>query len=54
VIGSALFLKAGTALNFEAKPSLAVSVSASDPSLPGSTPVSAAFALAISDVNEAP
>jgi len=54
VIGSALFLKAGTALNFEAQRSFAVSVAASDPSLPGSTPVSAAFALAISDVNEAP
>lgn len=54
VISSSLFLKAGTALNFEAKPSLSVSVSASDPSLPGSTPVSKALALAIADVNEVP
>jgi phosphodiesterase/alkaline phosphatase D-like protein len=54
VSGNALFLKAGTALNFEAKASYAVTVSASDPSLPGSTPVSRAFALAVSDVNEAP
>ena len=54
VNGTALFLKAGTALNFEAKTSYAVTVSASDSSLPGSTPVSAAFALAVSDVNELP
>jgi phosphodiesterase/alkaline phosphatase D-like protein len=54
VSGNALFLKAGTALNFEAKTSYAVTVSASDPSLPGSTPVSASFALAVSDVNELP
>jgi phosphodiesterase/alkaline phosphatase D-like protein len=54
VSGNALFLKAGTALNFEAKASYAVSVSASDPSLPSSTPVSTAFALAVTDVNEPP
>ena len=52
--GNALFLKAGTALNFEAKASYAVTVSASDPSLSGSSPVSAAFNLSISDVNEVP
>ena len=52
--GNALFLKAGTALNFEAKASYAVTVSASDPSLPGSTPVTAAFSLTVSDLNEAP
>ena len=54
VSGNALFLKAGTALNFEAKASYAVTVSASDPSLPGSTPVTAAFSLSVSDLNEAP
>jgi phosphodiesterase/alkaline phosphatase D-like protein len=54
VSGNALFLKAGTALNFEAKASYAVSVSASDASLPGSTPVTAAFSLTVSDLNEAP
>jgi hypothetical protein len=54
VSGNALFLKAGTALNFEAKASYAVTVSASDPSLSGSSPVSAAFKLSISDVNEVP
>ena len=54
VSGNALFLKAGTALNFEAKASYAITVSASDPSLPGSTPVTAAFSLTVSDLNEAP
>ncbi len=54
VVGTALFLKAGVVLNFEAKTSYDVTLSASDPSLPGSTPVSAAFALAVSDLNEAP
>ena len=54
VSGNALFLKAGTALNFEAKAAYAVTVSASDPSLPGSTPVTAAFSLTVSDINEAP
>ena len=54
VSGNALFLKAGTALNFEAKASYAVTVSASDPSLSGSSPVAASFKLSISDVNEVP
>jgi len=54
VSGTELFLKAGTALNFEAKASYAIIVSASDSALPGSTPVSAAFNLAVSDVNEPP
>jgi hypothetical protein len=54
VIGTGLFLKAGTALDFEVKTAYAVSVSASDPSLPGSTPVSAAFRLAVRDVAETP
>ncbi len=54
VSGSALFLKAGTILNFEAKAAYTVTISARDSSLPGSTPVSAAFSLAVSDVNERP
>lgn len=54
VSGNALFLKAGTALNFETKASYAVTVSASDPSLSGSSPVAASFKLSISDVNEVP
>ena len=52
--GNSLYLKAGTVLNYEAKSAYAVSVSASDPSLPGSTPVSASFNLSVTDVNEAP
>jgi hypothetical protein len=54
VSGNALFLKAGTALNFEAKASYAVTVSASDASLSSSSPVSATFKLSISDLNEVP
>jgi predicted extracellular nuclease/phosphodiesterase/alkaline phosphatase D-like protein len=54
VVGTALFLKAGVVLNFEAKTSYDLTLSASDPSIPGSTPVSAAFSLAVSDLNEAP
>ena len=52
VDGSELFLRAGTALDFETKTSYAVNVSVSDPSLTGSTPVSASFSLAVTDVNE--
>jgi hypothetical protein len=54
VIGGGLFLKAGTALDFETQSSLAVTVTARDPSLLGSTPVSAGFTLAITDVEEPP
>ena len=54
VIGTQLFLKAGTVLDFETKAAYSVTVSASDPALPGSTPVAAAFSLALSDVNEPP
>ncbi|MEB3319418.1 MAG: alkaline phosphatase D family protein, partial [Cyanobium sp.] len=50
--GNALFLKAGTALNFEAKASFAVSISASDSSLPGSTPVTTSYSLAVTDLPE--
>ncbi len=52
--GNSLYLKAGTVLNYEAKSAFAISVSARDLSLPGSTPVSAAFNLSVTDVNEAP
>ncbi len=40
--------------NFEAKSNYAVTVSAADPTLPGSIPVSTDYHLAITDVNEAP
>ena len=54
VDGLALFLRAGVALDFEAKASYAVTVSVADTSLAGSTPVTAGFTLAITDVNEQP
>ncbi|MFB2878171.1 SdiA-regulated domain-containing protein [Floridanema aerugineum] len=52
--GSVLYLKAGTDLNFEAKPSYAVAVNVDDASV-GSTPdASTNFTLALTNVNEAP
>jgi hypothetical protein len=54
VIGSELFLKAGTALDFETKNSYVVTVSASNPSRAGGAQISAPFALAVTDMNEAP
>ena len=52
--GNGVYLKAGTVLNYEAKSAFAISVSAKDNSLPGSTPVSAAFNLSVANVNEVP
>lgn len=52
--GQQLFLKAGTALNFEQKASLVVTVQVADAGLPGSTPVSATGTLAITNVQEGP
>jgi Ca2+-binding RTX toxin-like protein len=54
IVGGALFLKAGTALDFEGQQAYAVTVTASDASVVGSTPVSASYALAVTNVNEAP
>ncbi|MDH4405069.1 MAG: ExeM/NucH family extracellular endonuclease [Cyanobium sp. D14.bin.5] len=54
VVGTALFLKAGIALNFEAKTSYAVKVRVADPALPGSNPLTSDYSLAIQDVNEVP
>jgi S-layer protein len=54
IVGTELHLKAGTALNFEAKTAYNVTVSAADAALTGSTPVTAAYALAVTNVNEAP
>lgn len=50
----ALLLRAGTALNFEQKASLAVMVQVADTDLPGSTPVSSVYTLAIGNVQEGP
>jgi hypothetical protein len=54
VIGTSLFIKAGTVLNFEAKTFYAVKVRVADPALPGSDPLTSDYSLAILDVNEAP
>jgi hypothetical protein len=54
VVGTGLFLKAGTSLNYEAKTSYSLTVSVSDPTVAGSAPVTTSYALAITDVNEAP
>ncbi len=52
--GTVLYLKAGVTLDFETQDSYDVTVSAIDPSLAGSSPVSASHTLAVTDVNEAP
>lgn len=54
VEGTALYLTAGTILNYEARRSLSVRVVVADPTLPGSLPVSVAYSLPVTDVNEAP
>ncbi|MCX5951905.1 MAG: DUF6531 domain-containing protein, partial [Cyanobacteria bacterium] len=54
VEGMVLYLKAGTSLDYETKAAYVVTVSVSDATLSGSSPVSTGYSLAISDVNEAP
>ena len=54
MIGSELFLKAGTSLDYETQASYAVTVNAGDSSVSGSTPATVAYALGLGDVNEAP
>jgi hypothetical protein len=54
VEGTALYLKAGTSLNYETKTAYAVTVSVLDSTLSGSSPVSTTYSLAITDINEAP
>jgi formylglycine-generating enzyme required for sulfatase activity/mRNA-degrading endonuclease HigB of HigAB toxin-antitoxin module len=54
VDGFALFLKSGVVLDFETKQSYAVTVNVADSSLAGSTLVTTAFTLTVTDVNEAP
>jgi Ca2+-binding RTX toxin-like protein len=49
-----LFLKAGTALNFEAKNSFGVTVNVNDPAVGATPDATVNFALAVTDVNEAP
>lgn len=54
IIGQSLYLKAGVALNYEAKTSYAVTVTVDDASVGASPDLSQGFTLAITDVNEAP
>ncbi len=54
VEGTALYLKAGTSLNYESKTAYAVTVSVVDSTLGGSSPVTTAYSLVVTDVNEAP
>jgi hypothetical protein len=54
VVGSGLFLKSGTSLNYEAKAAYALTVSVSDATVAGSVPVSTSYGLAVRDLNEAP
>ena len=49
-----LFLKAGTSLDYETKSAYAVTVAVGDTTISGSSPVSTAYSLAVTDVNEAP
>jgi hypothetical protein len=49
-----LYLKVGTALNFETKTSFSVAVNVADPGFAGSAAVTASYALSVTDVNEAP
>ena len=54
LIGTELFLVAGTSLDFETQTSYSVTVNGQDSSLAGSTPVTATYALGLTDVNDAP
>ncbi|NBX29497.1 phosphatase PAP2 family protein, partial [bacterium] len=50
--GRGLYLKAGVVLDFETKPSYAVTVGVADASLVGSGPISTSFTLGVTDVPE--
>ncbi|HVK79699.1 MAG TPA: cadherin domain-containing protein, partial [Verrucomicrobiae bacterium] len=52
--GGALYLKAGVALNYEAKASYAVSVVMDEPTIGSGPDITRSFTLSVSDVNEAP
>ena len=54
VEGSVLFLKAGAILDFETQATYSISLTASDPDFPGTTPVTVTFSLAIEDLAELP
>ena len=54
IVGSGLYLVAGTTLDFETNPALAVIVEVDDTSLGTGAEDSASLAIAVTDVNEAP
>ena len=54
IVGTELFLQAGTSLDFETNASLDVTVSVDDATVGGSPDASAVLSIALSDVNEAP
>jgi len=54
VVDTALYLKAGETLNYEAKNSYAVTINVADSTVTGSSSVTSNYALTVTDVNEAP
>ncbi len=54
IISNVLYLKAGTTLDFETKPSYSVAVNVNDPTVGSNPDASALFTLPIGNVNEAP
>jgi FG-GAP-like repeat len=54
ISGSALYLKAGTTLNFETKPSYSITVNVDDTTVGATPDLTQAFTLSVTDVNEAP
>ncbi|MDD2691365.1 MAG: DUF4347 domain-containing protein [Simplicispira sp.] len=52
IAGGKLYLKAGTVLDFETQSSYAVTVSATDSTVAGSSPVSTSFTLRVTNINE--
>ncbi|WP_290602986.1 Calx-beta domain-containing protein [Anabaena sp. AL93] len=54
IFSNGLYIKAGNALNYETKSSYSINVNASDSSVLGSTPVTTAYTLNLTDVNENP
>lgn len=54
IMGRALYLKAGTTLDYETKSSYTITVQAQDKTIKGSSPVSTSYTLNVSDLNEGP
>ena len=54
VDGNGLYLKAGVELNYESKSAYGLTISVRDNTISGSTAVSTAYSLAVTDQNEAP